>query len=92
MTSIGNCKEFVNTGKPSRNIIDLIVKENDIKDRSKVIMVGDRPDTDMELGRNSEIDCCLVMTGVVRSPEDFKENWSHKYQATYLMQSFGKLE
>ena len=52
-------------GKPNPYVIDLIARENDIKDRSKMIMIGDRPDTDILLGSNAGIDKCLVLTGVV---------------------------
>jgi ribonucleotide monophosphatase NagD (HAD superfamily) len=32
----------------------------------RVLMVGDRPNTDIAFGNASKIDTCLVMTGVVK--------------------------
>jgi ribonucleotide monophosphatase NagD (HAD superfamily) len=52
-------------GKPNSYVIDLICKENGITDKSKMIMIGDRPDTDICLGYNGGINTCLTLTGVV---------------------------
>ena len=35
-----------------------------------MIMIGDRPDTDMLLAHNAGIDKCLVLTGVVDSMDE----------------------
>ena len=90
------CEKIV-VGKPDATIIDLICGQHDLTatDRSKMIMFGDRPNTDIALAHNAGIDSCLVLTGVARSLEDAAE-WSSKdplFKPTYIMQSFGdKLE
>ena len=63
-------------------------------DKSKAIMIGDRPDTDILFGKNAGIDTCLVMTGVTEGEEDFKKNWvyaveSSAYIPTHFLESFG---
>ena len=35
-----------------------------------MIMIGDRPNTDIELGFNAQIDTCLVLTGVVKNENE----------------------
>ena len=54
-------------------------------------MIGDRPNTDIALGKKAGIDTCLVMTGVVKSKEDFAQNWSEnpEHHPTYFMESLG---
>ena len=57
-----------------------------------MLMIGDRPDTDIALGNNAGIDTCLVLSGVTRNDEDAL-NWgaqSEKFQATYVLESFGE--
>lgn len=59
-----------------------------------MIMIGDRPDTDIFLGSNSGIDKCLVMTGVVEM-ESHIENWimkDERFTPTYVMKSVGILD
>jgi HAD superfamily hydrolase (TIGR01450 family) len=62
------------TGKPNPFAVDLILRDNgmDMKDeavRSRMIMIGDRLDTDIKFGANAGIDTCLVLTGCTRSTE-----------------------
>eukprot|EP00347_Sterkiella_histriomuscorum_P020427 403337848 len=80
-------------GKPNPYVIELIMKENQICDKSKMIMIGDRPDTDILLGTNAGIDKCLTLTGVVESLDEIP-SWIEKNpgcKPTYVMQSFGLL-
>jgi len=35
-----------------------------------MIMIGDRPDTDILMGFNAGIDTCLTMTGVVQNTDE----------------------
>ena len=56
--------------KPNPYVIELIQKERNVKDKSRMIMIGDRLDTDILLAHNAGIDGCLVFTGVIQSQED----------------------
>jgi len=68
------CDKLV-VGKPNPNIVDIIRKEHDIpkSELDKFVMIGDNPKTDIAFGKNAGIDTCLVLTGVVKSPEESLE-------------------
>lgn len=53
-------------GKPNPYTLELIMQEHGFKseDRSKMVMIGDRMDTDIYFGNNAGVDTCLVFTGV----------------------------
>jgi len=81
------------TGKPSKDIIDLIMKQNNIEEseRDKFLMIGDNPETDIALGNNAGIDSCLVLTGFVKNIED-AEKWAERSaltKPTHVVESFG---
>ncbi len=38
--------------------------------RKKIVMIGDRPNTDIALGHNAGIDSVLVLSGVVKDEAD----------------------
>lgn len=81
-------------GKPNPFAIDLIKEEHGIVDNSRAIMIGDRPNTDVLFGKAGQLDQCLVMSGVVRGFDDFKENWlveNADYWPTHFMQMVGDL-
>lgn len=61
----------INTGKPNPEIIDLVRGQHSIPDfdLSKMVMIGDRPDTDIALANNAGIASVLVLTGVVQNEE-----------------------
>jgi len=56
-------------------------------------MIGDRPNTDIACGKAANVSTCLVMTGVVKGEEDFKQNWASQnikeYIPDYTIQSLG---
>jgi len=60
------------TGKPNPSCVRTIMKEHNIPESelSKFVMIGDNPGTDIALGNNAGIDTCLVLTGVVKTPEE----------------------
>jgi len=65
VSSIGFAAEKtpIVVGKPNPFVIDLIKKEHGAND-AKIIMIGDRVDSDILLGINAGIDTLLVLTGV----------------------------
>ena len=87
------CEKIV-TGKPNKAIVDLIRAQNQIPDDalSRMIMIGDRPDTDIGLAHNSGIASCLVLTGVVTSEEQVQQYAAQdaKQRPTYVIRSIGE--
>lgn len=86
------CEKFV-TGKPNPEIVNLIRGQHKIpKEKlSKMIMFGDRPNTDIGLANNAGIDSVLVLTGVVTSEQEVY-SWAAReevFKPTYVMNSFG---
>lgn len=57
-----------------------------------MIMIGDRPNTDIELGYNAGIDTCLVLTGVVKNEDDILSwtNQKKSYIPTWVIPSWGE--
>lgn len=51
-------------GKPFTTQIDLFMEDKGLKDKSRILVIGDRLDTDIELGKNAKVDSALVLTGV----------------------------
>jgi ribonucleotide monophosphatase NagD (HAD superfamily) len=45
------------------------MKSHNIEDKSRIVMIGDNPETDIEFGHNSGIDTILVTTGVTSKEE-----------------------
>ena len=68
----------------------MILKDHNITDKSRTVMIGDRPNTDIAFGKAGGIDTCLVLTGVVKNIDDFKKNWAGN-EPTYFMEMFGEL-
>eukprot|EP00116_Pleurobrachia_bachei_P019151 sb/3479413/ len=56
-------------GKPSPVFFDIISRDHDIPDKSRVLMVGDNLLTDIQLAVNSGIDSALVLTGVSKKDD-----------------------
>jgi len=60
-------------GKPAPLMIDYLAEKYDIKDRSRICMVGDRLDTDIAFGRDNGLKTCLTLSGVTSLPELMEE-------------------
>ena len=57
-----------------------------------MVMIGDRPDTDIALGNNAGIASCLVLTGVVTCEEEvfLYAQQAKAQEPTYVLNSFGE--
>jgi phosphoglycolate phosphatase len=69
LRSFSKDREYLVTGKPDPCIVEYIQSQSGITDKSKILMVGDRLDTDILLGINAGIDSCLVLTGCSTATE-----------------------
>jgi len=87
------CDKVV-VGKPNPGIIDLIRGQHNIPEEhlSKMVIIGDRPDTDIALGNNAGIASCLVLSGVVQNEEQvgLYAKQSEKHIPTHVVHSFGQ--
>jgi ribonucleotide monophosphatase NagD (HAD superfamily) len=54
-------------GKPSEIGYQIICKEHSIVDKTKVLMIGDNLETDIEFGVCSGFDTIVVLTGVTNN-------------------------
>ena len=66
------------TGKPSKTMYDIISEDHDLGDPERVLMVGDRLDTDIQFGINAGVDTVMVCTGV-SAVEEITEECRPKY-------------
>jgi phosphoglycolate/pyridoxal phosphate phosphatase family enzyme len=74
-------------GKPERFFFDLIAEKEELVDKSKFLMVGDRIDTDILFGVNSDIHTALVLTGASSRTDVAK----YDYKPTYVVDSLATL-
>lgn len=75
MVSVQDKSALEVVGKPNEYGFKMIRDKFDLG-KKRVLMVGDRPDTDIAFGNASKIDTCLVMTGIVKDQQDFEANWA----------------
>ena len=59
------CVQPVYLGKPALHLLELIEEETGI-DRTEMVMVGDRVETDIQFAANASIPAYLVLTGVTQ--------------------------
>jgi len=64
-------KKPITIGKPNHFIMDILLEETGLK-KSEVIIVGDRLESDILLGKNTGIKTVLVLSGVTKK-EDLKK-------------------
>jgi len=82
MISISSGRKPVNVGKPEPYMLQLAMSEHKISDSSRVLMVGDRLDTDILFGNNSGCKTLLVTeSGINRRDDIAKENIYPTYVA-----------
>lgn len=87
------CNKVV-AGKPNPGIVELIRNHHDIpvEELYKFVMVGDRPDTDIQMANNAGIASCLVLTGVMQNLDDVDRCVAQnpKNKPTWIVHSFGQ--
>jgi 4-nitrophenyl phosphatase len=77
-------KKPIVIGKPNTYIFDMIMKESGSK-KSEMLIVGDRPESDILLGHNAGIKTCLVLTGVAKRED--AEKLKGKEKPDYILES-----
>ena len=88
VTAIGSCLETkpIVIGKPEPISLEAIMKECKIPeaDKDKMIMFGDRLETDILFAKNTGIKSCLVLTGVTN-----REMLTGEINPDYIMEKVG---
>ena len=67
-----NRKPDINIGKPSKEIFNLVISSYKA-DPKKVLVIGDRLETDILGANNANLDSALVLTGVTKTYSDKNE-------------------
>lgn len=85
ITATGQQPEVI--GKPYPTQIDVFMTDKGLSDKSKILVIGDRLDTDIELGKNAKVDSALVLTGIatMKDVESAKKN--NQTLPTYILDS-----
>jgi ribonucleotide monophosphatase NagD (HAD superfamily) len=65
-----------------------------LKDKSRMIMIGDRLDTDVLMANRAGVDSCLVFTGVTLGKDHMDRilETNQTNYPTFYMQSFGIID
>lgn len=82
---------FQVTGKPSAFYGDQILKELNV-DRDRCLIIGDRLETDILLGKFNKISTCLVLTGVTKQEDVDKAKIYPDYIVNDLNSLFFKVK
>lgn len=77
-------KKPIVLGKPNRYLLEIILKELSVN-RNDAIIVGDRIETDIKLGKKGKLKTALVLSGVAKK-EDLKKLKKSK-QPDYVLES-----
>ncbi len=66
--SVASGKKPEMVGKPFTAQVDTFMSDKGLaeKDKGKMLIIGDRLDTDISLGKNAGVDTALVLTGVAK--------------------------
>ncbi|MFA6531237.1 MAG: phosphoglycolate/pyridoxal phosphate family phosphatase [Candidatus Micrarchaeia archaeon] len=76
-------------GKPNTYMLDLILEDSGLK-KNEVIIVGDRVDSDILVGKRAKIKTCLVLSGVTKKADLKKLKKNEK--PDYVIDSIAKIE
>ncbi len=76
-------------GKPNKLIFELAIEELcKGVDKSRILVIGDRIDTDVKGAENAGLDAALVLTGVANLRDYFKSSTKPKYVLSSLKEVF----
>lgn len=67
------------TGKPERNIFELCLNTSGQKNKKKIVIIGDRLDTDIKGGKDFGISTILTLTGATKLKDLGKTNIKPNY-------------
>ena len=83
-------REPINVGKPTSYLLDVIVKEFSLENcKDRVVMVGDRLNTDIQFGLDGGLKTLAVLTGVCTREEIFSE--SNPTKPHFVLDSVGNI-
>lgn len=87
--SVVTGKEPEIIGKPYPNQIYAFMEDKGLeeKDKSKILVIGDRLDTDIALGKNINIDAALVLTGISKMKDVDYAVKNNRTVPTYILDS-----
>lgn len=70
--------EDVGFGKPNIKYFEYVLERIEEKDKSKIIVVGDSPTSDIRGGINAGLDTCLFARKEITLPDDVKPTYTAK--------------
>ncbi len=89
-TASGRTPDMI-CGKPSQLLLEYVLDEFKITDKSRVCMVGDRIDTDIMMGNQGGIQTLCVLTGVA-NPELLEALTEPEKIPKHVIRSFGDIQ
>ena len=78
-------------GKPSSIMFDMISADHNIRDKSKVLMIGDTLPSDIQFGINSGVDTALVLSGITTKDMIVNLNQEAPIKPTFVLDSIADL-
>jgi len=76
-------------GKPYPNQVNVFMEDKGLEEKmkSRILIIGDRLDTDIALGKNVNVDTALVLTGITKMSNLKKAIKDNEIIPTYILDS-----